>query len=118
MASTWKKLVQSLYIGLTGREWIIKTNGFLALSFLVIIGPVLEWINETRTGDQPRCGTCGRGFSLCWSCLKMSAAVWIAARLYRSRLLSDRTLVAGAACWLARRARALRCARVVGRHAR
>ena len=35
IASTWKQLVQSLYIGLTGREWIIKTNGFLALSFLV-----------------------------------------------------------------------------------
>jgi hypothetical protein len=31
--------------------------------------------------------------------VKMSAAVWIATRLYRNRLLSDRVLVAGAACW-------------------
>jgi hypothetical protein len=30
----------------------------------------------------------------------MSAASWIATRLYRSRVLSDRTLVAGAAGWL------------------
>ena len=33
-------------------------------------------------------------------CLKMSAAAWIAVRLYDGRVLSDRTLVAGAACWL------------------
>ena len=100
MASTWKKLVQSLYIGLTGREWIIKTNGFLALTFLVIIGPILEWISES-----------GRALRMLWDvwpwilavlvCLKMAVAVWIAMRLYRSRLLSDRTLVTGAACWLA-----------------
>jgi len=100
VASTWKKLVQSLYIGLTGREWIIKTNGFLALSFLVIIGPVLEWIHDS-----------GRTISTLWDvwpwvlvvlvCLKMVAAVWIALRLYNSRLLSDRTLVVGAACWTA-----------------
>ena len=31
--------------------------------------------------------------------LKMIAAVWIATRLSSTRLLSDRTLVAGAACW-------------------
>ena len=30
----------------------------------------------------------------------MSAAAWIATRLYRDRLLSDRVLVTGAACWL------------------
>jgi hypothetical protein len=33
-------------------------------------------------------------------CLKVSAAAWIAIRLYDSRLLSDRALVTGAACWL------------------
>jgi acetyl esterase/lipase len=33
--------------------------------------------------------------------LKMSAAAWIATRLHRSRLLSDRTLVIGALSWLA-----------------
>ena len=30
---------------------------------------------------------------------KMSAAAWIAVRLYDSRLLSDRTLLTGAASW-------------------
>jgi hypothetical protein len=33
-------------------------------------------------------------------CVKFCAASWIAIRLYDNRLLSDRTLVFGAACWL------------------
>ena len=33
LASTWKQLVQSLYIGLTGREWLIKAS--------VLPGPVV-----------------------------------------------------------------------------
>jgi hypothetical protein len=32
-------------------------------------------------------------------CIKVSAAAWIAIRLRDNRLLSDRTLVLGAACW-------------------
>ena len=36
-----------------------------------------------------------RGASGC----KMSAAAWVAIRLYHSRVLSDRTLVTGAAGW-------------------
>ena len=31
----------------------------------------------------------------------MAAAVWVVTRLYRSRLLSDRVLITGAACWCA-----------------
>jgi hypothetical protein len=98
LASTWKKLVQSLYTGLTGREWIIKANGFLALSFLVVLGPILEWMHES-----------GRTISTLWDVwpwalvvlvsFKMAAAAWIAVRLYRSRLISDAALVTGAASW-------------------
>ena len=97
--STWKQLVQSLYIGLSGREWLIRANAFLLLAFLVVIGPIADWIIEN--GDVQ---------AALWDALplilailvgvKMSAASWIAIRLYRSRLLSDRTLVTGAACWL------------------
>ena len=32
-------------------------------------------------------------------CLKLSAAVWIVARLHDKRLVSDRTLVMSALCW-------------------
>jgi hypothetical protein len=32
-------------------------------------------------------------------CFKISAAAWIAMRLHDSRLLSDRMIIIGAACW-------------------
>ena len=100
LASTWKQLVQSLCIGLTGREWVVKTSVLLRLSFLVVVGPIADWVVEHRT--------CVAALwdALPWIlavlvCFKMSAAAWIATRLHRSRLLSDRALVAGAASWLA-----------------
>ncbi len=99
MASTWKQLVQTLFIGLSGREWVVRSSVFLALAFLATIGPILEWIIESV---KVRAAIWA---SLPWIlavlvCFKMSAAAWIATRLYRSRVLSDRTLVAGAACWV------------------
>jgi hypothetical protein len=97
IASTWKQLVQTLYIGLTGRPWLIKGSIFATLTFLFFIGPIAEWIIETQ-----QLGRLWSTLPLIFTllvCVKMSAAAWIATRLYRKRLLSDRVLVAGAACW-------------------
>ena len=99
LASTWRHLVQSLCIGLTGREWLIRASVLLALVLLVGIGPIVEWIITDRVARAALWD------ALPWIlvvlvCLKMSAAAWIAGRLHDSRLLSDRTLVTGAACWL------------------
>lgn len=99
LASTWKQLVQSLYIGLTGREWIIKSSVFLALSFLALIGPLAHWISG-NSSVQVAVWNAIPWIAAVLVCCKMSAAAWIATRLYDSRLLSDRTLVTGAACWL------------------
>ena len=98
LASTWKQLVQSLYIGLTGREWVIKASVFLTLSLLAVIGPIAQWI--IRNSDvQAALWNALPWILALLVCFKMAAAVWIATRLYRSRVLSDRTLVTGAACW-------------------
>jgi len=97
IASTWKQLVQTLYIGLTGRAGLIKGSIFVTLTVLFLIGPIAEWLIETR-----RLGRLWSKLPLIFTllvCVKMSAAVWIATRLYRGRLVSDRALVAGAACW-------------------
>jgi hypothetical protein len=98
LASTWKQLVQGLYIGLSGREWVVKASMFIALSFLAIIVPLAHWISTNR-----------HAIAVLWNalpwiaaglvCFKISAAAWIATRLHDSRLLSDRMLVIGAACW-------------------
>src|SRR5712692_6657072 len=99
IVSTWKQLVQSLHIGLTGREWLIKGSVLLTLTLLLLVGPIVEWIIDSRSVQRALwdalplilAGLVG---------LKMSAAAWIATRLDRSRLLGDGALVAGAACWL------------------
>jgi hypothetical protein len=96
IASTWKQLVQSLYIGLTGRESLIKGIVFLTLVLLCLVGPFAEWVVDGHLGEF-------------WSALpaifavlvgfKIIAATWIAFRLYHGRLLSDSALVTGAALW-------------------
>ncbi len=100
LASTWKQLVQGLYIGLTGRAWLIKANAALLLSILVVIGPLADWIVKNRELLALMCD------ALPWilaglMCVKLSAAAWVATRLYHGRVVSDRTLVTGAAVWLA-----------------
>jgi hypothetical protein len=97
IASTWKQLVQGLYIGLTGRESLIKGTMFLALVLLFLIGPFAEWII-----DSGRLGELWSALPLIFAilvCFKMVAATWVAVRLYRSRLVSDRTLVTGVGFW-------------------
>lgn len=99
VASTWKHLVQSLCIGLTGREWLIKGSVLIALAALVALGPLADGIIRNRNVQSAIWN------GLPWIlvalvCLKMIAGAWVAIRLHDSRLLSNRTLVAGAACWL------------------
>jgi hypothetical protein len=100
LASTWKQLVQGLYIGLTGRAWVMKVNATLLIFFAVLIGPFADWIMKN-----------GNVRGALWDALpsilatlmfiKMAAATWIAIRLQRSHLLGDRALITGAAVWLA-----------------
>jgi hypothetical protein len=97
IGSTWKQLVQSLYVGLSGRGSLIKGSVFLVLAFFFLFGPFAEWLVDTERLGQ------------LWSALpsifavlasvKMIVAAWIAVRLYHSRLLSDRLLVIAAALW-------------------
>lgn len=99
LSSTWKQLVQSLYVGLSGREWAVKASVFLSLAALVAIGPLLTWIIEDRS-------VLGRLLhALPWilavlAGVKLCAAAWVAARLFDDQLVSDRTLIGGGACWV------------------
>jgi hypothetical protein len=99
LASTWKQLVQSLYIRLSGREWIVQARVLLVVSFFVIIGLVAQWIDDSRA-VRAAFWNASPWILASLVCIKMSAAAWIAMRLHDSGLLGDRTLLAGAACWL------------------
>jgi hypothetical protein len=98
LASTWKQLVQSLHVGLSGRAWVVKASVFLTLSFLAVAGPAAHWIVRNR----PLMAALWN--ALPWIAavlvgLKVAAAAWIVTRLQADRLLSERTLLIGAACW-------------------
>ena len=98
LASTWKQLVQSLYIGMSGREWAVKASVFVALTFLAIVLPLAHWIS----GDRYAMGVLWNAFPSIAAVLvifKISTAAWIAVRLRDRRLVSDRALVIGAVCW-------------------
>lgn len=97
--STWKQLVQGLCLGLTGRAWLVKVSVFLTVLFGGMIPPItIEIIRDRDT-------LVAIWNAIAWIpallvAIKMAAAVLIAIQLFRSRALSDRTLVAGAAAWM------------------
>ena len=99
IGSTWKQLVQNLYIGLTGRDWVVKASVFLTLAIIVFLGPVVQWIVDNKEVQAELWDALPLILAILAG-LKMAAAVVIVVRLVHSRLVSDRVLVVGAACWL------------------
>jgi len=98
VASTWKQLVQGLYIGLSGRPWLVKASVFVTLAVLTLLVTLVPWALER-----------GAVMGALWKalpfilavlvCCKIFAAAWIAVSLYDSQLLRNRTLVMGALSW-------------------
>src|SRR5205085_4925433 len=97
-ASTWKQLVQSLYIGMSGREWVVKGSVFVAVTFLAVVLPLIVWISRNRRAMAALWNNFGL-IAAVLVCIKLTAAVWIAMRLRDKRLVSDRALVTVAVCW-------------------
>jgi len=99
VATTWKQLVQSLYLGLSGRAWLVKGSVFLALALVTIGAPLVVWVSERITVLIEVVDALPRIFAVLAG-LKLSAAAWTTARLYDGALVRGRTLVIGAAGWL------------------
>ena len=99
LASTWKQLVQSLYIRLAGRDWLVRASVVMRLSMLVVLFPLLDSFFRKE-------GV----FAFVWDdwpwilaalvVVKMTAVNWVLPRLHRSRLVSESTLVTGAVSWV------------------
>ena len=101
LASTWKQLVQSLCVGLTGRAWVVRTSVLVRLSLLVIAWLIGDWAIRNWKMVLAALWDAWPGVLVIVVCFKLSAAAWVVSRLHRTRLVSDRSLVAGAASWLA-----------------
>ena len=99
VASTWKQLAQSLYIGLSGRQWLIRMTTFLTVGLLIVIVPTIQWLNGKDETQSVILEAVPWILALL-GVLKIAAAGWVATRLHRHRLLGDRALIAGAAGWL------------------
>jgi hypothetical protein len=98
IAATWKQLVQSLCIGMTGRPWLVKGSVFATLSAITILDLTAGW---TIT-DSHR-------FAVAWNAIpevvavaaavKVIAALVVIRRLRARRLFSDRELLAAVFYW-------------------
>jgi hypothetical protein len=99
IASTWKQLVQSLCIGLSGRRWLIRSSVLLALLVFMAIGPLIDWI-----GSRPQVQAVlwhGVPWILAaFVIAKTIAASAVASTLIVRGVLSDRTMIVGALSWL------------------
>jgi hypothetical protein len=100
VAATWRQLVQTLCIGMTGRVWIVRASLVGTLALLCVIGPVLDWI-VGNSAVQTALWNVAPTLLAVLAFVKSCGATWVALRLYGSRLLRDRTLVIGAALWCA-----------------
>jgi hypothetical protein len=99
VAVTWKRLVVSMYVGLTGRSWLVRIHQGATVALLIIAVPVADWILGNRAVQLElwRAAPWVAGVLVG---LKIVVAGWTTARLDATRLLSRRTLLGGAACWL------------------
>lgn len=98
LAATWKQLVQSLCIAMSGRGWLVKASVFLPLSVLAVAVPLGHWILHSKVAIA----ALWNSFPWLLGILvffKLCAAAWVAMRLHDRRLLTDRTLIAGAVAW-------------------
>lgn len=99
VAATWSQLVQGLFIGLTGRRWLIRSSVLLALSLLILLIPIAQWVAWNRNVQAALWENLPRIVAVVVG-MKLSAAAWVAHRLVQRRLVSDRVLVGGAAGWM------------------
>ena len=98
LASTWKQLVHSLYVGVSGRPWLVKGSVFATLTVLTLMVVVAPWVLERRWVIARLIHLLPWVLALLVGS-KLVGACWVAVRLHDSRLISGRTLVLAAVGW-------------------
>jgi hypothetical protein len=98
--STWRQLVQSLYVGLTGREWLAKANVFGTLFLLFLLLPFMKW----TWGNKRVIGIIWDAIPVTLfvlAALKTVLAIGVYRGLSRRGVMSDGALLATAGLWCA-----------------
>jgi hypothetical protein len=96
---TWRSLVQSLCIGLTGNPWLIRSTVLAALTGLCFLFPVL-WAVVSNDRIQKFVWDYLPLMLAALVSLKMTAAAWVAIRLHDRGVMTSRAIVGGIAAWL------------------
>ena len=100
MLATWRQLVQSLYVGLSGRAWVVRSSVFVAMVAVSIAVPLIIWVVETPRAIRALWDSLP-AIAASLAVLKVSLGAWVAYRLWRARVVTDRALLWGAGLWLA-----------------
>lgn len=98
VGSTWKQLVQGLYIAMSGRDWAVKGMAFATLVFVTAGFLALGWILDSRY----RFGVAWRAIPWVMAALvaiKLVLAVRVMHRGAERGLFSGRQLIVGAIVW-------------------
>jgi hypothetical protein len=86
-----------LFIGMSGRAWLVKASVFVTLALptlaLVLAPWALRWEVVAALLDALPSILAVAALS------KVALTAWLAVRLHAGGLVSDRTLILGALCW-------------------
>jgi len=96
--STWKKLVAGLYVGMSGRAWLVKASVFVTL-VLLTVAVALSPRLLSDPGVFARVWEASLWTLAVLATAKLAALAWTAIRLRESGLVEHRTLIAGALSW-------------------
>jgi len=97
MVSTWKRLVMSLYVGLSGRPWLMRAHITGTLALLTALVLASDWIHDNAGVVLWNVAPWIAGGM---AVVKVAATGWASTRLERGGLLDARTLVGAATGWL------------------
>jgi hypothetical protein len=96
---TWKRLVDSLFLSLTGRRWIVESAWGGLLMVLVVLGLVGIWIAKHPEFHQPLLALVPWFLGLLIACRLGVAGLALRAGL-RLRVLAPRTAVRWVTAWV------------------
>ena len=102
VSATWKRLVLSLHIGLSGRPWLVRLHFGVTLAFMIALTIVAGPLSRSILRNTDRLLAAWAALPWILGALvmvKLAVGAWIIARLQRERLLTDRAIVTGVACW-------------------
>jgi hypothetical protein len=98
VGSTWKQLVQGLYIAMSGRDWAVKGIAFATLALVTVGFFALGWILDSRYRIAVALNAIP-GLMAAFVALKLVLAMRVMQRGAESGLFTRKQLIFGAIVW-------------------